>query len=540
MRFQCDRCGKRYSAAEPLREGRTYSIRCRACGHKIVVRAAPAGPQDPEPELPTVLPPRGGADAPNAPELEAAFETLVTPAQAFRLAPASSPPPIPPALPAAASGAPLDEELVEATSEPTPVPPPEAIGSWSDMHPLAPREPLRDPLPPSPPPPVPEHRPTEPGLARGRRVLWIAAGGVAAVTAIALAATFMRGPQPAREERDAPATPPRTADAASDDAPVRAAAAPPPAPAPSPEPAAAAVARAPAPAPVRTERAAPPAPPRKPAPPARVAAAPARPRRAAPELPVVVVTPEPPLPAAPPPEPKVASMAPRAVAPPEPAPAPPPAVAPPQAPTRAVEPPAEPRLAEVRATAPRPARSVASRPPAPAPAPAPASAAPDEGRGDVLRVVLRKDVDGLGRSGETVEVPAGYGRSFLLAKGLAVSAARKGPDAAQARDDEPVMPGAGYRRPAPTTPQCVEKNLHFPSGGDGRSVTIRFAVGRTGVADLVNVEPGPGWPASRRVEPGIVEAVNTAVRGCRFTPGADEQGRPARLWVVMQVPVGGS
>jgi DNA-directed RNA polymerase subunit RPC12/RpoP len=567
MRFECDRCGKRYSAAEPLREGRTYSIRCRSCGHKIVLRASagaarPAAPaHDPEPELPTVLPPREGApgagEAPNAPELEAAFEGMVTPAQAFRLAP----PPIPraPAAGASPGDAPPDEELVEATTDPTPVSPPAAIGSWSDMHPLAPREPLRDPLPPAPPAHVSEERPPEPGIAGGHRLLWLTGGGVAVVAAVALVATFTRGPQPAAEERPAPARPPRPVAAA----PV--APAPPPAP-PSvaaPEPAAAtADARpvergeraAPRRDPPRPERA-PPAPSRKPTPPARVAAAPARAapapawaRPAAPDLPVIVVAPEAPAPAATPPEPRVASLAPRA---PAPEAIPPAAEAPAAtpAPPRAVEPPAEarppePRPVESRA-APRPPRPAASRPAAPPPrAPAPASEPPDEGRGDVLRLVLRKDVDGLGRSGETVEVPAGYGRSFLLAKGLAVAAAgRKVAAAAQAQDDEPVMPGAGYRRPVPTTPQCVERNLRVPSdraGGDGRSVTIRFAVGRTGIADLVNVEPGPGWPAGNRVEPRLVEAVNSAVRSCRFTPGSDEQGRPARLWVVMQVPVGGS
>lgn len=37
-----------------------------------------------------------------------------------------------------------------------------------------------------------------------------------------------------------------------------------------------------------------------------------------------------------------------------------------------------------------------------------------------MQVLLRKDVDRLGRIGDVVEVKAGYGRNFLLARGFAV------------------------------------------------------------------------------------------------------------------------
>ncbi|MBI5069853.1 MAG: hypothetical protein HZB56_16595, partial [Deltaproteobacteria bacterium] len=41
MQFQCDRCGKRYSTGQEIREGRAYRFKCRACGHDVIVR----GPQ---------------------------------------------------------------------------------------------------------------------------------------------------------------------------------------------------------------------------------------------------------------------------------------------------------------------------------------------------------------------------------------------------------------------------------------------------------------------------------------------------------------
>lgn len=39
-----------------------------------------------------------------------------------------------------------------------------------------------------------------------------------------------------------------------------------------------------------------------------------------------------------------------------------------------------------------------------------------------MKIVLLKDIDKLGRMGETRDVASGYGRNYLLAKGLAVLA----------------------------------------------------------------------------------------------------------------------
>jgi large subunit ribosomal protein L9 len=42
-----------------------------------------------------------------------------------------------------------------------------------------------------------------------------------------------------------------------------------------------------------------------------------------------------------------------------------------------------------------------------------------------MRVILRENLDNLGKAGEVVSVRAGYGRNFLLPKGLAVPATEK-------------------------------------------------------------------------------------------------------------------
>ncbi len=40
-----------------------------------------------------------------------------------------------------------------------------------------------------------------------------------------------------------------------------------------------------------------------------------------------------------------------------------------------------------------------------------------------MKVILRADVEGVGKRGDVVDVAAGYGRNFLLPKGLAMKAA---------------------------------------------------------------------------------------------------------------------
>ena len=42
MKFSCERCGKKYATAETPAPGRVYKIKCKACGHLIVVKASAA------------------------------------------------------------------------------------------------------------------------------------------------------------------------------------------------------------------------------------------------------------------------------------------------------------------------------------------------------------------------------------------------------------------------------------------------------------------------------------------------------------------
>jgi DNA-directed RNA polymerase subunit RPC12/RpoP len=49
VKFSCERCGKRYATAAPPVPGRVYRLRCKACGHVIVLKAVPGSPAPTQP-----------------------------------------------------------------------------------------------------------------------------------------------------------------------------------------------------------------------------------------------------------------------------------------------------------------------------------------------------------------------------------------------------------------------------------------------------------------------------------------------------------
>jgi TonB family protein len=106
------------------------------------------------------------------------------------------------------------------------------------------------------------------------------------------------------------------------------------------------------------------------------------------------------------------------------------------------------------------------------------------------------------------------------------------PPAAPAQiEDAPRYPAEGFRRPQMTEPQCVQNAIRAPRDLADRvsgPVTIRFAVGPEGEVSLFQImgdTPDPRLPA-------ILE---NAVRSCTFTPAADAQGKPIRMWMTMPI-----
>ena len=80
MKFVCDACGKKYATAEAPSAGKVYKLKCKACGHLIVVKAqagtstaipamtsgelAPGAPESPPPELEIEVVPEHAAQPP--------------------------------------------------------------------------------------------------------------------------------------------------------------------------------------------------------------------------------------------------------------------------------------------------------------------------------------------------------------------------------------------------------------------------------------------------------------------------------------------
>lgn len=318
MKFSCDRCGKRYATADTPVPGRVYKLKCRACGHVIVLKGPPAGapaagapprrapppvaapPPRPAPTpVPTVTAVEIAPEPPPAPEV--AYEPAAAP-----VPPEEPPPPAPfearaatpvPVAPAPAPDAePADAGYVELFEEgslgdgtglplargPRSGPPPSGDDGSGEL-PAPSVEPAAPPAPALPTPRVPD-LPRPPTEQRGAPLKLIGLGVLVMLAIVAVAVWRGGG-------RTAPARPagPAGAPAAKvpEASPVPAPAPPPPAtePAPGDAPAPAlgsalgpaATPTQPAPAPERAEPARPaaeaPRPSRAPAPPAAPAAA---------------------------------------------------------------------------------------------------------------------------------------------------------------------------------------------------------------------------------------------------------------------------
>ena len=238
MKFSCERCGKKYASADTLAPGRVYKLRCKACGHLIVVRAS-AG-------MATIADGPGGAGA------VAGRASAPGPADRANGAPAGAPQTrgeetsqiafalaTPPPLPSAAdAGEPpagdagyvdlfADLDSPEASARSTDpflaaarASLPEAYGGRADpFAPLERERPTAPPLAPAPAPRIPEI--PKPPVQKSSLPIALIGGGVAVL--VGILAFVLLG-----SAKKAPAAPPAPAAA-----PIEATAPPAPPPAPA-------------------------------------------------------------------------------------------------------------------------------------------------------------------------------------------------------------------------------------------------------------------------------------------------------------------
>jgi outer membrane biosynthesis protein TonB/DNA-directed RNA polymerase subunit RPC12/RpoP len=158
MKFVCDRCGKKYATAEDPAPGKVYKLKCKACGHLIVVKgqagtmtgipaitaaemAMASSAQDPLPTpLPTPLsepPPEPPSELP--PETHPEIELHVEPEG-----------PGLQSLPAEPEPEPVSDDAIEPLPGPSNLPPEVASavdGAASAAHPDAPSDSTAPPEP---------------------------------------------------------------------------------------------------------------------------------------------------------------------------------------------------------------------------------------------------------------------------------------------------------------------------------------------------------------------------------------------------------
>lgn len=93
----------------------------------------------------------------------------------------------------------------------------------------------------------------------------------------------------------------------------------------------------------------------------------------------------------------------------------------------------------------------------------------------------------------------------------------------------PRYAGDGFVAPQLVDRNCISENLRLPAqlgASAPEMVTARAAISTTGQATTVQV-------MGQVADPRIAEAVRRAVQACRWTPGADAEGKPTTLWVVL-------
>jgi protein TonB len=100
------------------------------------------------------------------------------------------------------------------------------------------------------------------------------------------------------------------------------------------------------------------------------------------------------------------------------------------------------------------------------------------------------------------------------------------------RPSLPLPPSSSrHRSPKLIDRNCISENLRLPSqlgGAIPDTVTARIAVSATGKPTTVQV-------MGEVADPRISEAVRRAVQACDWTPGADAEGKPTSLWVVLPI-----
>lgn len=98
-------------------------------------------------------------------------------------------------------------------------------------------------------------------------------------------------------------------------------------------------------------------------------------------------------------------------------------------------------------------------------------------------------------------------------------------------EDAPAYATAGYRKPQMAEPGCVQRTVRIPpqlAGYISGPITVKFAIRSDGAPSRFEL-------MTQVPDQRIGQAIWQAVQGCRWVPGADAQGRPVSIWVILPV-----
>ena len=98
-------------------------------------------------------------------------------------------------------------------------------------------------------------------------------------------------------------------------------------------------------------------------------------------------------------------------------------------------------------------------------------------------------------------------------------------------EEAPLYMQAGFRKPTLVNSRCIQENLRVPAALQGfvsGPITLKIGIRRDGSVQALQIMTAV---PDKRIE----DAIRNAVGACPFVPGADAQGRPTPIWVIMPI-----
>ena len=105
-----------------------------------------------------------------------------------------------------------------------------------------------------------------------------------------------------------------------------------------------------------------------------------------------------------------------------------------------------------------------------------------------MKVILREDIDKLGKCGEVVEVKNGYGRNFLIARNLAIPASKGNLRAIDEVKNQKSLRDRKYMKEAERVKLRIEKASCMAEVNVGEEDKVFGSVTAAMIAELLNKE----------------------------------------------------